>query len=204
MSERGRWFAHPTAVIDEPVEIGDGTEIWHFGHVSANCTIGERCKFGQNLFVASGVRIGNGVKVQNNVSIYAGTVIEDDVFLGPSSVLTNISNPRAELDRRTAYEPTLIRRGATVGANATIVCGVTLGRHAFVAAGAVVTHSAPDYALLAGVPARHVGWISRHGHRLEFAEDGTARCLESEYRYTLHAGVVQCLDLDEDAPLPRR
>jgi UDP-2-acetamido-3-amino-2,3-dideoxy-glucuronate N-acetyltransferase len=142
------------------------------------------------------------VKVQNNVSLYTGTIVEDDVFLGPSCVLTNVTNPRSQVNRRSLYESTLIRRGASIGANATIVCGTTLGRYAFVAAGSVVTRDAPDYALLVGVPARRIGWMSRHGHRLDFGKDPIARCPESGFRYECRDGVVRCLDLDEDAPLP--
>jgi UDP-2-acetamido-3-amino-2,3-dideoxy-glucuronate N-acetyltransferase len=202
MTPSSDWFAHPTAVIDEPVQIGRGTKIWHFCHVSAKATIGEDCNFGQNVFIASGVRIGKNVKVQNNVSIYGGTTIEDDVFLGPSCVLTNVTNPRSQVNRRNIYEETRIRRGATIGANATIVCGTTLGRYAFIAAGTVVTGDVLDYALMVGVPGRRQGWMSRHGHRLEVGKDGTARCPESGYRYELRDGRLRCLDLDEEAPLP--
>lgn len=201
MSER-EYYVHPTAVVDDPCEIGEGTKIWHFSHVSKNATIGARCSFGQNCFVASDVVIGSNVKVQNNVSIYTGTVIEDDVFLGPSCVLTNVTNPRSQVLRHSLYEKTLLRRGATVGANATIVCGTTLGRYSFVAAGAVVTRDVPDYALMSGVPARQAGWMSRHGHKLEFDAGGTATCPESGFRYRLADGTVRCLDLDEDAALP--
>ena len=151
------YFAHPTAIIDQPCEIGDGTKIWHFAHIMAGARIGRRCIFGQNTMVADGVTIGDNVKVQNNVAIYTGTVIEDDVFLGPSCVLTNVSNPRSQVVRHTLYERTIIRRGATVGANATIVCGITLGRYCFIAAGAVVSRDVPDYALMMGVPAQPKG-----------------------------------------------
>ncbi|HJL14883.1 MAG TPA: acyltransferase [Sandaracinaceae bacterium LLY-WYZ-13_1] len=196
-------FVHDTAVVDEPSDIGDGTKIWHFCHVMPGARIGAGCSFGQNCFVGSKVRIGDRVKVQNNVSIYDGTTIEDDVFLGPSCVLTNVTNPRSQVDRRSLYEETHLRRGATIGANATIVCGVTVGRHAFVGAGAVVTSSVPDYALMLGVPARRVGWMSRHGHRLELEAPGDeAVCAESGLRYTLGPKGVRCVDLDEDAPLP--
>lgn len=196
-------FVHPTAVVDDPTTIGQGTRIWHFCHVMRGAEIGKGCSFGQNCFVANGVRIGDRVKVQNNVSIYTGTIIEDDVFLGPSCVLTNVSNPRAQVNRHALYETTVLRRGATVGANATLVCGITLGRYAFVGAGAVVTHDLADYALALGVPSRTVGWMSRHGHRLALAHDGdTASCPESGYRYALTREGVRCLDLDEDAPLP--
>lgn len=202
MSSSSEWFAHPTSVVDQPVQIGRGTKIWHFCHVSANCTIGERCSFGQNVFVASGVRVGDNVKVQNNVSLYGGTIVEDDVFLGPSCVLTNVTNPRSQVNRRDIYETTRLRRGATIGANATIVCGTTIGRYAFVAAGSVVTHDVPDYALVLGVPGRQVGWMSRHGHRLSIEEGGAARCPESGYRYELRKGELRCLDLDEESSLP--
>jgi UDP-2-acetamido-3-amino-2,3-dideoxy-glucuronate N-acetyltransferase len=200
---RSRVQVHPTAVVDPGAEIGAGSRIWHFAHLSAGCRIGENCVLGQNTFVASGVVVGNRVKIQNNVSLYQGVEIEDEVFLGPSCVLTNVTNPRAQVDRHSCYERTLIRRGATVGANATIVCGTTLGRYAFIAAGAVVTRDVPDYALMAGVPARRIGWMSRHGHPLRPASDGTLRCPESgmEYRET-EPGKLRCLDLDEDAPLP--
>lgn len=197
------YFAHPTAVIDEPSSIGDGTKIWHFAHVFSGARIGRKCIFGQNTMVADGVVIGNNVKVQNNVAIYTGTTIEDDVFLGPSCVLTNVTNPRSQINRHSLYEQTRIRRGATVGANATIVCGVTLGRYSFVSAGAVVVHDVPDYALMVGVPARQVGWMSRHGHRLKPDPDGTLRCPESRLRYReVGPGVLRCLDVDEEAPLP--
>jgi UDP-2-acetamido-3-amino-2,3-dideoxy-glucuronate N-acetyltransferase len=196
------FYVHPSSFVDEPSSIGSGTKIWHFSHVSKNATIGERCSFGQNCFIASDVVIGSNVKVQNNVSIYTGTVIEDDVFLGPSCVLTNVTNPRSQVLRHSLYEKTLLRRGASVGANATIVCGVTVGRYAFVAAGAVVTRSVPDYALMAGVPARSAGWMSRHGHRLAFDRNGEAVCPESGFRYRLESGTVRCLDLHEDAVLP--
>ena len=203
-SPKPAWYAHPTAIIDQPVEIGAGTKIWHFSHVLAGAKIGERCIFGQNCQVAGDTVIGNNVKVQNNVSIYAGAHIEDDVFLGPSCVLTNVTNPRSQVNRHSLYEKTLIRRGATVGANATIVCGITLGRYCFIAAGSVVAKDVPDYGLMVGNPARRVGWMSRHGHRLESADgDGIMVCPESGFRYKEeHAGVLRCLDLDEDAPLP--
>ena len=197
------YVAHPTAVIDEPAAIGDDTRIWHFAHVFAGARIGRRCSFGQNTMVASGVVIGDNVKVQNNVAIYEGTTIEDDVFLGPSCVLTNVTNPRSQVIRRGLYERTLIRRGATIGANATIVCGVTLGRYCFISAGAVVTRDVPDYALMVGVPARQKGWMSRHGHALRVGNDGIMRCPESGFRYReIDPGSLKCLDLDEEAPLP--
>jgi len=160
------YYVHPTAVVDEGAQIGKGTKIWHFCHIMKGAKVGERCVFGQNVNVDGGAVIGNNVKVQNNVSIYTGLVIEDDVFLGPSCVLTNVSNPRSQVNRHSLYEKTLIRRGATIGANATIVCGVTLGRYCFVGAGAVVTKDVPDYGLVLGNPARQKGWMSRHGHIL--------------------------------------
>lgn len=202
MTER-QYYVHPSSFVDEPCEIGAGTKIWHFSHVSKNAKIGAGCSFGQNCFVAGDVVIGSNVKVQNNVSIYTGTVIEDDVFLGPSCVLTNVTNPRSQVLRHSLYETTRLRRGCSIGANATVVCGTTVGRYAFVAAGAVVTKDVPDYALAAGVPARPVGWMSRHGHRLDFGSGPEARCPESGFRYRLADGVVRCLDLDEDASLPR-
>jgi UDP-2-acetamido-3-amino-2,3-dideoxy-glucuronate N-acetyltransferase len=200
---RKQYFAHATAVIDEPVTIGRGTKIWHWCHVMKDARIGERCVFGQNCNIAENVVVGSNVKVQNNVSIYTGTVIEDDVFLGPSCVLTNVANPRSEVNRHSLYERTLIRRGATVGANATIVCGIELGRYCFIAAGSVVTKDVPDYALMMGNPARQVGWMSRHGHRLVACEaDDVMICPETGFRYReMQSGVVRCLDLDEDAPL---
>ena len=197
------YYAHPTAIIDQPCSIGAGTNIWHFCHLCENASLGGQCNLGQNVMIASGVRIGHRVKIQNNVSVYTGTTIEDDVFLGPSCVLTNVSNPRAQIVRRGLYEATLIRRGATVGANATIVCGLTLGRYCFVAAGAVVTRDVPDYGLVVGVPGRQRGWVSRHGHPLRNPRDGVYTCPESSLRYReIAPGVLRCLDLDEEAPLP--
>ena len=192
---------HPTAVIDEPSEIGEGTHVWHFSHVCAGAKIGAGCSLGQNTMVASGSVIGDNVKIQNNVSVYGGVTIEDDVFLGPSCVLTNITNPRSQVVRKHLYEKTLIRRGATIGANATIVCGVTVGRYAFIAAGAVITRDVPDYALMRGVPARQAGWMSRHGHPLREV-DGAMTCHESGLRYKETDGQLHCLDCDEDQPLP--
>ena len=199
---KAEYFVHPTAVVDEPCAIGAGTKIWHFSHVSKEASLGRRCNLGQNVFVASGVVLGDNVKVQNNVSLYTGTVVEDDVFLGPSCVLTNVTNPRSQVNRQALYEKTVLRRGCTIGANATIVCGTNVGRYAFVAAGAVVTKDVPDYALVMGNPARQRGWMSRHGHRLSVDADGRAVCPESGYRYELRDGVLRCLDLSEDAPLP--
>ena len=204
MSEKKDYFAHESAYIDQPCEIGKGTKIWHFSHIMKDAKIGQNCIFGQNVNVAGGVVIGNNVKVQNNVSIYTGTIIEDDVFLGPSCVLTNVTNPRSQVVRHSIYEKTIFRRGATVGANATVVCGIELGRYCFIAAGAVVAKDVPDYALMVGVPARQAGWMSRHGIRLPKPDsDGIMVCPESGYRYKEVApGVLRCLDLDEEAPLP--
>jgi UDP-2-acetamido-3-amino-2,3-dideoxy-glucuronate N-acetyltransferase len=198
------YFAHQTAVVDEGAKVGDGTKIWHFSHVCAGSEIGENCIFGQNTMVANSVTIGSNVKVQNNVAIYAGVEIEDDVFLGPSCVLTNVTNPRSQVVRQSLYEKTLIRRGVTVGANATIICGVTLGRYAFVAAGAVVTRDVPDYGLVIGVPGKLKGWISRHGHPLGSPDpEGIMVCPESGYRYhEAQSGVLRCIDLAEDERLP--
>ena len=197
------YSVHPSAVVDEGATIGAGTKIWHFAHVCSGAVIGVNCSFGQNTMVATGVSVGNNVKVQNNVSIYTGTTVEDDVFLGPSCVLTNVSNPRSQVSRRSLYEETLIRRGATIGANATIVCGTTIGRYAFISAGAVVTKDVPDYAMILGVPGRQRGWMSRHGHPLKKKdEDGRFLCPESGYRYQESDGTLVCIDLDEEAILP--
>ncbi len=200
----GDYFVHPSSYVDEPCEIGAGTRIWHFCHIMAGARIGARCNLGQNVFVGSGVTIGNNVKIQNNVSVYPGVELEDDVFCGPSCVFTNVINPRSQIVRHHEYRRTLVRRGATIGANATIVCGVTIGRYAFIAAGAVVVTDVPDYALMLGVPARHRGWMSRHGHRLpEPDADGIMACPESGWRYReVEPGVVRCLDWPEDEPLP--
>ena len=187
--------------MDAPCEIGEGTRIWHFSHVMKGARIGTRCSLGQNCHIAGGVVIGNHVQVQNNVSVYTGAVIEDHVFLGPSCVLTNVTNPRSEIGRHDHYETTRIRHGATIGANATIVCGVDVGRYAFVAAGAVVTRDVPDHALVMGNPARQAGWMSRHGHRLTPDEDdpGVMVCPESGQCYREVApGVLRCLDQDGD------
>jgi len=198
------YFAHETAVIDEPCEIGEGTKIWHFTHVMKGAKIGSRCILGQNVNVDGGVIVGNNVKIQNNVSLYTGVVIEDDVFLGPSCVLTNVTNPRSQVNRHSLYERTILKRGSTIGANATIVCGVTVGRYAFVGAGAVLTRDVPDYALVVGNPARQHGWMSRHGLRLHLPDaEGIMRCPESGYRYKeTEPGILRCLDLDEESPLP--
>lgn len=198
------YFAHETAVIDDGASIGEGTKIWHFSNILTGARIGERCSFGQNVSVSGGTVIGDNVKVQNNVSIYEGTIIEDDVFLGPSCVLTNVTNPRSQVVRRSLYEKTCLKRGCTIGANATVVCGITIGRYAFIAAGAVVAKDVPDYALMVGVPARQKGWMSRHGHMLTRTDaEGIMVCPESGLRYReVEPGILRCLDLDEDARLP--
>jgi UDP-2-acetamido-3-amino-2,3-dideoxy-glucuronate N-acetyltransferase len=198
------YFKHESAYVDEPCEIGDGTKIWHFCHVSSGARIGQKCIFGQNCHVGNDVVIGNSVKAQNNVSIYTGAVIEDDVFLGPSCVLTNVTNPRSQVNRHSLYEKTLLRRGCSIGANATIVCGVTIGRYAFVGAGAVVVSDVGDYALMLGVPARQKGWVSRHGLPLRDPDaTGVYTCPESGLRYReAEPGALRCLDLDEEQPLP--
>jgi UDP-2-acetamido-3-amino-2,3-dideoxy-glucuronate N-acetyltransferase len=196
------YFKHDSAFVDEPCQIGEATKIWHFCHVQSGAVIGAKCTLGQNVNIANDVIIGNNVKIQNNVAIYTGTVVEDDVFLGPSCVLTNVTNPRSQVVRHSIYEKTLIRRGCTIGANATIVCGITLGRYSFIAAGAVVANDVPDYGLMMGVPARQHGYMSRHGHRLVFDRTGLARCPESGFRYRLEGGTVRCVDLDEEAALP--
>lgn len=185
------YFAHPTAVIDEGCTIGRGTKIWHFSHLMPGCRVGERCNIGQNVLVASGVVLGDNVKVQNNVSIYTGVTCEDDVFLGPSMVFTNVINPRSHVSRKHEYRPTIVRRGASIGANATIVCGNEIGEYAMVGAGAVITKPVKPYALVVGNPARQVGWVSRNGHRLHFGPEGLATCPETGERYRLADGDVR-------------
>ena len=198
------YFAHESSCVDKGAVIGTGTKVWHFSHVMSGARIGDNCILAQNVFIASDAVVGSNVKIQNNVSVYTGTVVEDDVFLGPSCVLTNVTNPRSQVNRHSLYERTLIRRGATIGANATIVCGVTIGRYAFIAAGAVVTKDVPDYALMAGVPTRQKGWMSRHALPLRCPDEcNVMTCPESGYRYReVEPGVLRCLDLDEEAPLP--
>ena len=198
------YFVHESAYVDEGAIIGAGTKVWHFAHVMKGARIGEKVIIGQNVNVDGGTVIGNNVKIQNNVSVYTGTTIEDDVFLGPSCVLTNVSNPRSQVNRHSLYETTLLRRGCSIGANATIVCGKTIGRYAFVGAGSVVTKNVPDFALMIGNPAHQAGWMSRHGHRLGSPDaEGIMRCPESGYRYKeVEPGVLRCLDLDEEAALP--
>lgn len=187
------YFAHETAVIDEGCQIGKGTSIWHFSHLMTGCKLGEDCNIGQNVVVSPDVVLGNNVKVQNNVSIYTGVTCEDDVFLGPSMVFTNVLNPRSAVNRRGQYSRTLVKKGASIGANATVICGHDIGRYAFIGAGAVVTKSVPDYALVIGNPARQAGWMSEFGHRLEFDESGTATCPESGEKYELRDGEVKKL-----------
>ncbi len=186
--------AHETAVIDEGCRIGAGTRIWHFSHIMPDCVIGERCNIGQNVVISPGVVLGNNVKIQNNVSVYTGVVCEDDVFLGPSCVFTNVLNPRSAIPRKNQYRKTLVRRGATIGANATIVCGHTIGEYALIGAGAVVTKDVPPYALVVGNPSKQIGWVSEYGHRLRFDEKGEARCPESGERYLLKEGGVVKID----------
>ncbi len=200
------YYVHPSAFVDDPCEIGAGTKIWHFSHVMAHARIGERCVLGQNVFVANDVVIGNNVKIQNNVSVYTGVILEDDVFCGPSCVFTNVVNPRSQIVRHSQYQQTLVKRGVTIGANATIVCGATIGRYAFIGAGALVRGDVPDYALMLGVPAKQKGWMSRHGNRLVDQDaDGNWVCPESKWRYReIEPGVLRCLDWPEDEPLPQQ
>lgn len=185
------FFAHETAVIDEGCSIGKGTKIWHFSHIMPDCEIGERCNIGQNVVVSPGVKLGNNVKVQNNVSIYTGVICEDDVFLGPSMVFTNVTNPRSAVNRRDQYAVTKVGKGASIGANATIVCGHDIGEFAFIGAGSVVTKTIPAFALVVGNPARQIGWMSEYGHRLEFDADGKAVCAESGQHYQLEHNIVK-------------
>ena len=184
------YFAHESAIIDEGCQIGNGTKIWHFSHIMSNSTLGENCNIGQNVVVSPQVVLGRNVKVQNNVSIYTGVICEDDVFLGPSMVFTNVTNPRSAVNRKSEYARTLVKHGASIGANATIVCGHDIGRFAFIGAGAVVTKTVPDYALVVGNPARQTGWMSEYGQRLHFVE-GKATCSESGEEYVLEEGVVR-------------
>lgn len=185
------YFSHESAIIDKGARIGRGTKIWHFCHVMGKSVLGEHCNLGQNVFVADEVVLGNNVKVQNNVSIYSGVVCEDDVFLGPSMVFTNIKNPRSAVVRKGEYAKTLVKKGASIGANATIICGNDIGRFSFIAAGSVITREVPDYALMIGCPAQHKGWMSEYGHRLEFDDRGMAVCPESGERYELKNSKVK-------------
>jgi UDP-2-acetamido-3-amino-2,3-dideoxy-glucuronate N-acetyltransferase len=189
--EEKKYFSHETAVIDEGCEIGEGTKIWHFSHIMTGCKIGKNCNLGQNVVVSPGVVLGNNVKVQNNVSVYTGVICEDDVFLGPSMVFTNITNPRSAVIRKDKYEKTLVKKGATIGANSTIVCGIEIGEYSFIGAGAVVIRDVPSYALVVGNPSKQIGWMSEYGHRLEFDDKGEAICPESKEKYILENGQVQ-------------
>jgi UDP-2-acetamido-3-amino-2,3-dideoxy-glucuronate N-acetyltransferase len=186
------YFAHPSAIIDPGARIGEGARIWHFCHVSSGAVLGENCILGQNVFVADGVSLGKGVKVQNNVSLYTGVVCEDDVFLGPSMVFTNVVNPRSFIERKNEFRFTLVKQGASIGANATVLCGITLGRYCMIGAGAVVTKDVPDFALMTGVPARQMGWVSRRGNRLHF-KAGSAVCEEGGEEYSLKEGICSLL-----------
>ena len=195
MSEQN-YFVHETAVVDEGCVIGQGSKIWHFSHLMSSCTIGSNCNIGQNVFIAEEVVLGNNVKVQNNISIYTGVICEDDVFLGPSMVFTNIMNPRSAVARKGQYSKTLVGRGASIGANATIVCGHDIGQFAFIGAGCVVTKDVAPYALVVGNPAKQIGWMSEYGHRLEFDEEGKATCPESGEKYELENSRVKKLSND--------
>lgn len=186
-----KYFSHDTAVIDDNCQIGKGTKIWHFSHIMSNCIIGENCNIGQNVVVSPDVVLGNNVKVQNNVSIYTGVICEDDVFLGPSMVFTNVVNPRSAVVRRGEYSRTTVKKGVSIGANATIVCGHDIGEFAFIGAGAVVTKNVKPYALVVGNPAKQIGWISEYGHRLEFDKEGFAICVESKEKYKLVNNMVK-------------
>jgi UDP-2-acetamido-3-amino-2,3-dideoxy-glucuronate N-acetyltransferase len=192
--EHNNFFAHPTAIIDEGCEIGEGSKIWHFSHIMPNCVLGKNCNLGQNVVVSPGVVLGQNVKVQNNVSIYTGVICDDDVFLGPSMVFTNVINPRSAVSRKSEYAKTHVGKGASIGANATIVCGHDIGKYAFIGAGAVVTKTIPDYALVVGNPSRQVGWMSEYGHKLEFNDKGLATCKESGQTYKLEHNKVTRLD----------
>jgi len=191
MPEEKPYFSHPTAVIDEGCEIGAGTKIWHFSHIMPNCKIGEQCNIGQNVVVSEEVILGKNVKVQNNVSIYTGVICEDDVFLGPSMVFTNVINPRSAVNRKNQYAKTMVRKGASIGANATIICGHDIGAYAFVGAGAVVVKEVPDYALVVGNPSKQIGWMSEYGHKLNFDQNGEAVCPERGEKYVLKEGKVK-------------
>ena len=184
------YFAHETAVIDDNCIIGEGTKIWHFSHIMSHCTLGKGCNIGQNVVVSPQVTLGNNVKVQNNVSIYTGVVCEDDVFLGPSMVFTNVMNPRSAVNRKSEYMKTTVKKGASIGANATIVCGNDIGEYAFIGAGTVVTKEIPAYALVVGNPSRQIGWMSEYGHRLNFDDNGMAICPESQEKYKLENNKV--------------
>ncbi|NUM31291.1 MAG: N-acetyltransferase [Bacteroidetes bacterium] len=190
MDSEKNYFAHTSSYIDEGCNIGEGTKIWHFSHIMKDCTIGKNCNIGQNVVISPRVILGNNVKIQNNVSVYTGVTCDDDVFLGPSMVFTNVINPRSAVNRRDSYLRTKVGKGASIGANATIVCGNDIGKYSFIGAGAVVTKNIPDYALVVGNPAKQIGWISEYGHRLNFGNDGTAICPESKEQYKLENGKV--------------
>jgi len=191
--ETKNYYSHETAIVDDGCAIGSGTKIWHFSHIMSNCKLGNGCNVGQNVVISPGVELGNNVKVQNNVSIYTGVICKDDVFLGPSMVFTNITNPRSAIIRKDKYEKTVVGKGASIGANSTIVCGHDIGEYAFIGAGAVVTKTVPAYALVVGNPAKQIGWMSEYGHRLEFNEEGVAACPESKDEYMLKEGSVSKL-----------
>ncbi|HEV8512864.1 MAG TPA: acyltransferase [Cyclobacteriaceae bacterium] len=191
MPDEKKYFVHPTAVIDEGCEIGAGTKIWHFSHIMPNCKIGDNCNIGQNVVVSPEVVLGKNVKIQNNVSIYTGVICEDDVFLGPSMVFTNVMNPRSAVNRKNQYAKTVVKKGASIGANATIICGHDIGEYAFIGAGAVVTKDVPNYALVVGNPAKQTGWMSEYGHKLKFDKKGEAVCPESAEKYLLKEGIVK-------------
>ncbi|QCX37523.1 N-acetyltransferase [Aureibaculum algae] len=188
--EKSDFFAHKTAVIDDNCKIGNGTKIWHFSHIMSNCVIGENCSFGQNVVVSPDVILGSNVKVQNNVSIYTGVICEDDVFLGPSMVFTNVINPRSAIARKDEYKKTIVKKGASIGANATIVCGNSIGEYSLIGAGSVVTKEIPAYALVVGNPSKQIGWVSEYGHRLNFDAKGFAICPESKEKYQLNNNKV--------------
>ena len=187
------YFAHPTAVIDENCIIGDGTKIWHFSHIMSGCIIGEQCNIGQNVVISPKVELGRNVKIQNNVSVYTGVICEDDVFLGPSMVFTNVVNPRSHVNRKNEYASTLVRKGASIGANATVVCGNEIGEYALVGAGAVITKAVKPFALVVGNPAQQTGWVSRNGHKLTFNDEGVAVCPETGEKYKLKEGLVKLI-----------
>jgi UDP-2-acetamido-3-amino-2,3-dideoxy-glucuronate N-acetyltransferase len=193
--ENKSYFAHPTAIVDSGCEIGEGTKIWHFSHVMPNCRLGKNCNLGQNVVISPDVVLGQNVKVQNNVSIYTGVICDDDVFLGPSMVFTNVINPRSAINRKSEYAKTHVGKGASIGANATIVCGHDIGKYAFIGAGTVVTKTVPDFALVVGNPSRQIGWMSEFGHKLEFNKEGMAICKESGQKYKLENNKVSRVNL---------
>jgi UDP-2-acetamido-3-amino-2,3-dideoxy-glucuronate N-acetyltransferase len=188
------YFAHETALIDDGASIGTGTKVWHFSHVMPDCVIGNYCNLGQNVVVSPGVKLGNNVKVQNNVSIYTGVICEDDVFLGPSMVFTNVINPRSAISRKNEYKQTIVKKGASIGANATVICGNEIGEYAMIGAGAVITKAVLPYALMVGNPAKQTGWVSEYGHKLKFNEKGDAECPESKQKYRLKNNRVNKVD----------